>query len=158
MSSFLTKTNLSSEDVKKCPNVLLFGILNCKTCPTMLTRKFWEVLAQTTASERDNFFLAPYLILGGKPDIYKMTVFFLLFTGFWAKMCTFFCILLHIYPAITRRQSMRYTSSLRSCQPSVYHTKMGDSRFAPFPTEQQANLPACSPHCPFNAQRQAGKL
>ena len=28
MSSFLMKNNLSSEDVKKCPNVLLFGILN----------------------------------------------------------------------------------------------------------------------------------
>ena len=23
---------------------------------------------------------------------------------------------------------------------------------------QQANLPACSPHCPFNAERHAGKL
>ena len=22
---------------------------------------------------------------------------------------------------------------------------------------QQVNLPACSPHCPFNAERQAGK-
>ena len=28
MSSFLMKNNLSSEDIKKCPNVLLFGILN----------------------------------------------------------------------------------------------------------------------------------
>ena len=26
----------------------------------------------------------------------------------------------------------------------------------PFPTAQQVNLPACSPHCPFNAERQAG--
>ena len=38
-----------------------------------------------------------------------------------------FYILLHIYPPITRKRSMRYTSSLRSCQPSVYHTKMGES-------------------------------
>jgi len=28
LSSFLMKNNLSSEDVKKCPNVLLFSILN----------------------------------------------------------------------------------------------------------------------------------
>ena len=48
---------------------------------------------------------------------------------------------------------MRYTSSLRSCRPSVYHTKMGESRQVPFPTAQ-VNLPACSPDCPFNAERQ----
>ena len=90
MSSFLTKTNLSSEDVKKCPNVLLFGILNCKTCPTMLTRKFWEVLAQTTACERDDLFLAPYLILGGKLYIYKMTVFFCSSLDFGQKCVLFF--------------------------------------------------------------------
>ena len=27
----------------------------------------------------------------------------------------------------------------------------------PFPTAQQVNLPACFPHCPFNAKRQAGE-
>ena len=26
----------------------------------------------------------------------------------------------------------------------------------PFPTARQVNLPACSPRCPFNAERQAG--
>ena len=30
-------------------------------------------------------------------------------------------------------------------------------RQVPFPTAQ-VNLPACSSHCPFNAERQAGKL
>ena len=70
----------------------------------------------------------------------------------------FFCILLHIYPPTTRKQSMHYTSLLRSCRPSVYHNKTGESRKVPFPTAQQVNLPACSPHCPFNAERQAGKL
>ena len=30
MSSFLTNNNLSSEDAKKCPNVLLFDIMNSK--------------------------------------------------------------------------------------------------------------------------------
>ena len=34
----------------------------------------------------------------------------------------------HIYPPITRKRSMRYTSSLRSCRPFVYHTKMGEFR------------------------------
>ena len=27
----------------------------------------------------------------------------------------------------------------------------------PFPMAQQVNLPACSSHCPFNAERQAGE-
>ena len=53
---------------------------------------------------------------------------------------------------------MRYTSSFKSCQPSVYHTKVGEFRQVPIPTAQQVNLPACSPHCPFNAEGQAGKL
>ena len=47
------------------------------------------------------------------------------------------------------------TSLLRSCRPSVYHIKMGESRSVPFPTAHYVNLPACSPHCPFNAERQA---
>ena len=28
----------------------------------------------------------------------------------------------------------------------------------PFPTAQQVNFPACSPHCFINAERQVGKL
>ena len=34
----------------------------------------------------------------------------------------------------------------------------GDIPQVSFPTAQQVNLPVCSPHCPFNAERQAGKL
>ena len=37
-------------------------------------------------------------------------------------------------------------------------TKMEESRQVSFPTALQVNLPACFPHCPFNAERQAGKL
>ena len=48
------------------------------------------------------------------------------------------------------------TSSLRSYLPSVYHTKLRDSRYVLFPTAQQVNLPACSPHCPYNAERRTG--
>ena len=45
---------------------------------------------------------------------------------------------------------MRDTSSLqKSCQPSVYYTKMVESCQVPFPTARQVNLPACSPHCSF---------
>ena len=40
----------------------------------------------------------------------------------------FFLFSYIFYPPITRKRSMRYTSSLRSCRPSVYHTKMGESR------------------------------
>ena len=49
------------------------------------------------------------------------------------------------------------TSSLRSCRPSVYHTKIGEPRQVPFPMIQ-VNLSICSPHCSFNTERQAGKL
>ena len=38
----------------------------------------------------------------------------------------FFCILwCGSYPPITRKQTMRYICLLSSCQPSVYHTKIG---------------------------------
>ena len=49
------------------------------------------------------------------------------------------------------------TSSLRSCLPSVYPNRMGESRQVPFPTAPQVNLLACSPHCPFNAELQTGE-
>ena len=64
---------------------------------------------------------------------------------------------LHIYPPITRKRSMRYRprSSLRSFQSSVYHTKIGKSREVSFPKAQLVNLPACSPHNPFDTKRQA---
>ena len=51
-----------------------------------------------------------------------------------------------------------YTSSLKSCQPSVSHTNMGEFQQVLFPTAQQVNLPACFPHRLLNAKRQAGKL
>ena len=72
-------------------------------------------------------------------------------------ICLFFVFLLHIYLPITRKRSMRYTSSLRSYQPPVYPIKMGKLRQVPFPAAQ-VNLPTCSPHCLFHAERQAGKL
>ena len=50
------------------------------------------------------------------------------------------------------------TSSLRSCRPPVYHVEMGKSRYVLLPAAQQVNLPACSPHCFFNAERLVGKL
>ena len=63
-------------------------------------------------------------------------------------------------PTLLSRQSDQCAIQARSgsCQPSVYYTKMGESRYVPFPTAQQVNLPTSSPHCPFNAERQAGKL
>ena len=50
-------------------------------------------------------------------------------------------------------------NSRKSCQPSdfVYDMKMGESRQVLFPTAQQVNLPVCSSHCPFNAERKAGR-
>ena len=41
---------------------------------------------------------------------------------------------------------------------SSFCEKLLTKYFFIFPTAQQLNLPACSPHCPFNAEHQAGKL
>ena len=57
-----------------------------------------------------------------------------------------FCLFSHDQSAIM--------SSLRSCRQPVYHSKTGESHSVLFPTTQQLNLPACSPHCPINAERQ----
>ena len=62
-------------------------------------------------------------------DFYPSITIDLLFKAInFALILFFYFILLHIYPPITRKRSMRCTSSLRSCQPSVYHTKMGEFR------------------------------
>ena len=42
--------------------------------------------------------------------------------------------------------------------PPVFHIKAEASRQVPCPRTQQANVPACSPQPPINAERQAGKL
>ena len=42
MFSFLMKTNLSSEDIEKCPNVLLFGNLNSENSGVHL----WKLLGE----------------------------------------------------------------------------------------------------------------
>ena len=43
-------------------------------------------------------------------------------------------------------------------QPTVYRSKMEESRQLPLPTALQANFPPCSPHCLFNAERQTEKI
>ena len=68
-----------------------------------------------------------------------------------------FFFLLLMYP-ITRKRSMGSGSSLRSCRPFVIPHQNEGSRLVPFLTAQQVNLPTCSPHCPFNAERPAEKL
>ena len=42
--------------------------------------------------------------------------------------------------------------------PPVFHIKAGVSRLVPCSRTQQANLPACSPQPPLNAEHQARKL
>ena len=59
-----------------------------KTFQIKLTRKFWDVSAQTTACRRDGLFFALNLILSGKLDICGRDGPFLLFTKFWAENWT----------------------------------------------------------------------
>ena len=53
-------------------------------------------------------------------------------------------------------QGSDQTSLLKGCLPTTL--KMEESRQIPFPTTQQVNLLACSAHCTFDVERQAGKL
>ena len=74
----------------------------------------------------------------------------------WLKIA-FICIS-GIFILLSRESDQSaITNSLESCRIPVYHTKTGESRQVLFPTAQ-VNLPACSPHCPSNAERQTGKL
>ena len=41
--------------------------------------------------------------------------------------------------------------------PPLFYIKMRTSPLVPWPRAQQANLPACSPQPPLNAELQAGK-
>ena len=46
------------------------------------------------------------------------------------------------------------TNTFRSCQPPVYHLQIKEPCNVPFSTAQQVSLPAYSPDCLFNAERQ----
>ena len=60
----------------------------------------------------------------------------------------------YVYP-VTKNGQSAVTSSRENCRPFVHHSKIG---LVLFPTTQQVNLLTCSPHCPYNAERRAGKL
>ena len=68
------------------------------------------------------------------------------------------CLVAYLFSYHEKAIKAQLTSSLRSCRPSDFPTKMGESSKMPFPTAQQVNLPACSPHCPFKAELLTGKL
>ena len=79
MSSFLIKNYLSSEDIKKCPNVLLFGILNSENMFDSYLLEKHDILVR---------FFALHLILGGNLDIcrrdglfFSLHKFFLILDG-----------------------------------------------------------------------------
>ena len=73
-----------------------------------------------------------------------------------AKFCI--CILLHIYPP--KRESDQCAIRARLGVTSHLSTtpRWRNSAKCFSQTAQQANLPACSPNCSFNAERQEGKL
>ena len=74
---------------------------------------------------------------------WTLKVFFFVFT----------CIII-----LLSRENNQSAITSSSYWPPVYNTKMGESRLVPFPTVQQVNLPTCSPHYSFNAERQAKKV
>ena len=86
MSSFLIKNNLSFVNTEKCPNILLFGILNSENVfDSYLWEKhekfgkFWLRAEQNTACGCEDLFFALHLILGGKLDICGRDDLFFLF-------------------------------------------------------------------------------
>ena len=70
----------------------------------------------------------------------------------------FFNYYWHIYPPITRKQRSAVRARLEVAGHLSTTLKWGSPVKCLFPTAQQVNLPACPPHCPLNAERQAGKL
>ena len=75
-------------------------------------------------------------------------------TKFLNVLFVFSCIV--ILPSPKSDQSAM-TSSVKHCRQSVI--RWGNAaREVLFPAKLHVNLPACSTHCPFNAERQAGKL
>ena len=75
------------------------------------------------------------------------------------KVYLLYSVLSYIFVLISRESNeSAATNRLKSCRPPVYHFKMGESHQVPFPMAEQVNLPVCSLHYPFNAERQTGKL
>ena len=72
MSSFPTKQQLFSEDAKKCPHVLFFGILNSDNMSNHFSTKSFGKFQDKLrpAGVMTFFFFGFHLILGGKLDIY----------------------------------------------------------------------------------------
>ena len=80
----------------------------------------------------------------------------------------YICYICHIYPPFTRKRivSLYFEREVRTrlgvsffevYRPPVFHIKVGRPVKC-LAQGQQANLPACSPQPPLNAERQAGKL
>ena len=72
------------------------------------------------------------------------------------KMGSCICIMLHIYPPITRKRPMCYMSSLKSCQPYVYQERK--IPLNAFPNGTMSKLAGFFYALPFNAESQAGNL
>ena len=80
----------------------------------------------------------------------------------------FILFICHSYPPFTRKRIVwlyfgpevrtRLGVAILVSGPPVFHIKAVASRLVPCPRTRQSNLPACSPHPPLNAERQAGKL
>ena len=85
----------------------------------------------------------------------------------WNTEC--FCFICHIFLPFKRKRTVSLYFGRNVCTrlgvaisevsgPPVFHIKVGVSRYVPCPRTQQANLPACSPQPPLNAERQTRKL
>ena len=67
MPSFLTKINLSSEDAKKYPNVILFGIMNSENMSNhSSTKNFGKLQCKLRPAEVMTFFFGLHLLSGRK--------------------------------------------------------------------------------------------
>ena len=63
----------------------------------------------------------------------------------------------NIFPPISRKRSKSYNEFTYELPATCLSRQDGGIPQRAFPT-QQLNLPACSTHCFFNAERQTGKL
>ena len=94
MSSFLIKTNLSSEDAKKWPNVLLFNIMNSENMSNhSSTKNFGKFQRKQRPADVMTFyfFLVITCFWAEKWTFADIMTFFLVFSCFWAEKWTDMC-------------------------------------------------------------------
>ena len=105
---------LSSEDIEKCLNFVLFGIMDSENMSNhSSTKKFWEVSVLTAACGRDDlfFFFLVFPCFWAKKwtSSDRVTFFVLVFTRFWGNKWTSSDVMTFKKPVLLSRSEIMVT-------------------------------------------------